>query len=131
MATNRSELRPLSEAQLEIMNIVWDRGECSVADVWKVLSERRGVSRNTVQTLIARLEEKGWLTHRVGEPAFLYRAAVSRDQSQQRTIRKLVQTVFGGSAEGLVLALLNSGSVSDSEADRIRQLIASKQRRKS
>lgn len=130
MVSEDAELPILSEAQLEIMNIVWDRGECSVADVWKVLSERRGVARNTAQTLIARLEEKGWLTHRAGEAGFLYRAAVSREKSQQRTVRRLIQTVFGGSAEGLVLALLNSGSVSNSEADRIRKLIADAKRRK-
>jgi predicted transcriptional regulator len=53
------ELPALSEAQLEIMNVIWDREACSVADVWKILHERRGVSRNTVHTLIARLEEKG------------------------------------------------------------------------
>ncbi len=44
----------LSEAQLEIMNVVWSADECSVADVWKVLHGRRGISRNTVHTLIAR-----------------------------------------------------------------------------
>ena len=43
----------LSEAQYEIMNVVWALVECSVGDVWKVLHERRGVSRNTVHTLIA------------------------------------------------------------------------------
>ena len=54
-------LPPLSEAQLEIMNVVWDRGEVTVAQVWKILSTRRKVARNTVQTMLARLEEKGWL----------------------------------------------------------------------
>jgi predicted transcriptional regulator len=121
----------LSEAQLEIMNVVWEQAECSVADVWKVLQERRGVSRNTVHTLIVRLEEKGWLTHRDAGSGFLYRATVSREETQQRSVQKMVETVFNGSAEGLVLALLNNPSVGNAEAARIRKLIDGARRRKS
>ncbi len=54
-----SPLSALSEAQMEIMNVVWDRGEATVADVWKVLAARRAVARSTVLTMLTRLEEKG------------------------------------------------------------------------
>ena len=54
---------PLSEAQLEIMNLVWSHGPMTVGEMWQILSSRRGVARNTVQTLVTRLEEKGWLAH--------------------------------------------------------------------
>ncbi len=117
------ELPALSVVQLEIMNVVWERGECSVADVWKVLDERRGVSRNTVHTLVSRLEEKGWLTHRDASGGFLYQATVSREAAQQQSVQQMVETVFGGSAEGLVLALVSGGSVSKAEANRIRKII--------
>ncbi|HUY92416.1 MAG TPA: BlaI/MecI/CopY family transcriptional regulator [Pirellulales bacterium] len=125
------ELPALSEAQLEIMNVIWDREACAVADVWKVLAERRGVSRNTVHTLIARLEEKGWLARRETSGGLLYAATVSRADAQQRLVQKVVETVFGGSAEGLVLALLGSDALSKAEADRIRQIIAQAKRSKS
>ena len=98
------DLPALSEAQLEILNVIWSRGECAVADVWKVLHERRGISRNTIHTLIVRLEEKGWLTHREASGGFLYRATATREETQQRTLQKLIENVFNGSAEGLVLA---------------------------
>lgn len=124
-------LPALSDAQWEIMNLIWERGESSVAEVWKVLHDRRGVSRNTVQTLIARLEEKGWLTHREGEGGFRYVPTVSRDQSQSSSVKRLIETVFDGSAEGLVLALLNDGSLSPSDVSRLRQLIASARKKKS
>ena len=68
---SRSTQPPLSEAQLEIMNVVWDRGEATVAEVWKALAARRKVARNTVQTMIARLEERGWLKRRGDGPALL------------------------------------------------------------
>lgn len=128
--TSDKELPVLSETQLEIMNVVWDYEECSVADVWRILNERRGVTRNTVHTLIVRLEAKGWLTHREVSGAFLYAASVSRKETQQRYVQRMIQTVFDGSAERLVLTLLNGG-VSKSEADRIREMIAKEKRRKS
>ena len=59
-----NRLPPLSDAQLEIMNVVWQLGEVSAGDVWNVLSERRSIARNTVQTVMTRLNEKGWLKHR-------------------------------------------------------------------
>ena len=126
-----NELPALSEVQWEIMNLIWDRTECSVADVWKVLTERRGVSRNTIQTLIVRLEEKGWLTHRDGESGYLYAPTVSRVDSQQSSVQRLIETVFDGSSEGLVLTLLNGGTLSKEEANRIRQLISSSRRTRS
>ncbi len=125
------KLPPLSETQFEIMNLIWEHGECSVADVWKVLSDRRGVSRNTVHTLISRLEEKGWLSHREGTSGFFYAATVSRAEVQRSSIQKLIDTVFNGSAESLVLTLLDGGPVSKAEADRIRQLISKTRGRKS
>jgi BlaI family transcriptional regulator, penicillinase repressor len=125
-----TELPALSEAQLEIMNVIWDREACCVADVWKLLAERRGVSRNTVHTLMSRLEEKGWLVRRETRGGLHYAATVSRADAQQRCVQKVIDTVFGGSAEGLVLALFNGDVVSKAEADRIRQIITSAKRSK-
>lgn len=125
--SGKDELPALSESQHEILNVVWDRGECSVADVWKILNERRGITRNTVHTLMVRLEEKGWLRHRDGDGGsggFVYSATVSREETQQRCVQRMIETVFDGSAEGLVLTLLNRGTVSKAEAERIRKLIA-------
>lgn len=129
--TDPGDLPALSETQWEIMNVCWERAECSVAEVWKVLTERRKVSRNTVQTLIARLEEKGWLKRRVGDGGLVYAPTVSREESQKSSVRRLIATAFEGSAEGLVLSLLNGGALSKSEADRIRRLIEASKRKAS
>jgi BlaI family transcriptional regulator, penicillinase repressor len=129
--SDAGELPALSKTQWEIMGVIWERGECSVADVWKVLSERRGVARNTVQTQIVRLEEKGWLSHREEGSGFLYTPTVSREESQKFSVQQLIETVFDSSPEGLVLTLLNGGTLSKSEAARIRQLITDARRKKS
>ena len=118
------DLPPLSEVQHEVMNVVWDLGNCSAADVWKVLAERRGVSRNTVHTLLVRLEEKGWLTRDTEDGNVLFSAAVSRESTQQQCVQRLIDMVFDGSTEGLVLSLLNQSNLSAVEAARIRKLIS-------
>jgi BlaI family penicillinase repressor len=122
--TKPEPLPPLSEAQIEIMNIVWDRGEATVADVWRALAARRKVARSTVLTMIVRLQEKGWLRCDDAGHAFRYRAAVPREATLGTMIGRLVDTAFGGSAEGLILALLHGRGVSKEEARRIRKMVA-------
>ena len=116
-------LPALSEAQLEIMNVVWDGGEVTVTDVWNVLAGRRQVARNTVLTLMDRLEKKGWLKGRAEGQTHYYAAAAPRDATLGQVVHRLVDAAFAGSAEALVLALLEGRGVSDEEAKRIRRLI--------
>jgi predicted transcriptional regulator len=124
MATpNPEKLPALSEAQLEIMHVVWEGGEVTVTDVWNVLAGRRAVARNTVLTLMDRLEKKGWLRRRADGQTHYYSAAAPREDTLRQVVGRLVDAAFAGSAEGLVLALLEGRGVSDEEARRIRKLI--------
>ena len=113
----------LSEAQLEIMNVVWDRAEVSVSEIWEVLRDRRPLARNTVLTLVSRLEERGFLRHRALGKTFLYSAAVDREKTLGGMVKRLVETAFEGSAEGLVLALLQERGVTQEERKRILAMI--------
>jgi predicted transcriptional regulator len=119
----KRELPPLSEGQLEIVNVFWDAGEATVGEVWKALAKRRPVSRNTVSTMITRLEEKGWLHHRVVGGSYLYSATRPRAQVLPRMVHRLVEAAFQGSAEGLVLTLLEGGRLSAEEVERIRAML--------
>ncbi len=118
-----SELPPLSEGQLEIMNIVWEQGEVTLGQVWKALSARRNVARNTVQTLLTRLVEKGWLRSRAEGKIFHYSSAYPRESTLRDILQRLVDTAFQGSTEGLVMTLLEDQEISNEEADRIRAMI--------
>jgi BlaI family penicillinase repressor len=120
---SKLELPPLSEAQLEIINIVWDHGTATVGQVWKALAKRRPISRNTVSTMVTRLEEKGWLRHRVIGGTFLYSATRTREKVLPRMIHRLVDAAFQGSAEGLVLTLLEGGRLSIEEVERIKAML--------
>jgi BlaI family transcriptional regulator, penicillinase repressor len=117
----RSEPPPLpSDAQLEVLNIIWDQGEATVGEVWKAFAARRPVARNTILTLMARLEEKGWLRRKADGNVLRYSATVPQATGLRQMARRLVDTAFRGSAEGLVMTLLDSGDLSAAEAARIR-----------
>lgn len=108
---------------MEIMNAVWDRKEATLGEIWQELAAKREVAKNTVQTLLSRLVEKGWLRYRAEGKVFHYQAAVPREKTQKAALKKFLNSAFGGSAEGLVMALLRDEQLSKEEADRIRALI--------
>ncbi len=119
---------PLSARQLEIMNIVWARGKVTVAEVWEEMAARHSLARNTVQTLMTRLEEKGWLGHVDEGPAYRYFARRRREATLREMVEQMVDVAFAGSADSLVMALLEARGVSADEAERIRAMIAQAER---
>ena len=124
MAKMRRELPELTPAQGEIMEIIWERGEVSASEVRRVLARTRKVARNTVRTLLERMEEKGWITHREDGRTFLYSAAQPRQVTIGQKVQQVVETVCGGSAEALVTALLDYRGLNSQELERIRQMLA-------
>jgi predicted transcriptional regulator len=124
MAKKRRELPELTPAQGEIMEIVWERGEVSASEVRRVLARTRKVARNTVRTLLERMEGKGWITHREEGRTFLYSAAQARQVTIGQKVREVVETVCGGSAEALVTALLDYRGLDSRELERIRLMLA-------
>ncbi len=124
MSKKRIELPELTPAQGEIMDIVWELGEVSASEVRRALARTRAVARNTVRTLLERMEEKGWITHREDGRTFLYSAAQPRQATIGQKVQEVVETVCGDSAEALVTALLDYRGLSSGELDRIRQMLA-------
>jgi BlaI family transcriptional regulator, penicillinase repressor len=120
MAQTETKLTP---AQLEIMNLFWQHGELGVAQVRQMLSSRRDIARNTVQTMLKRLADKGWLHARAQGNAFVFRAARPRKSTLRGMLAQLLDGAFGGSPSGLVMALMESRRISPAEARRIRELI--------
>ncbi len=124
MARRHSSLPGLSRSQREIMEIVWDRGEISAIEVREVLSaKKRDLAKNTVRTLLERMEAKGWLTHREDGRTFLYSAAQPREASIGQKVLEVVEHLCGGSPETLVTALLDYRGLRPEELKRIRQLL--------
>ena len=120
-----SDAGPLTDAQREIMEIVWDRGEVTVSEVRDALADRRELARNTVQTMIVRLEEKGWLKHREAGRTFVYSANRPRRASLGAKVAQMVDRLFAGAPEDMVTALIEYRGLSRDEAERIRDMIDS------
>lgn len=119
----RDAQQPLTDAQREIMEIVWTRGEATVAEVREALAGRRDLARNTVQTMMVRLEERGWLKHREEGRTFFYSANVPRTASLGAKVAQMVDRLFAGSPEDMVTALIEYRGLTRDEAERIRAMI--------
>jgi BlaI family penicillinase repressor len=115
------EVDQLSTGEREVMEIVWARGEVTAKQARDALP--RDVARNTVRTLLERMEEKGWVTHREVGRAYVYRAARPREESIGRKVREVVDTLCGGSPETLVAALLDYRGLRPRELERIRKML--------
>jgi BlaI family transcriptional regulator, penicillinase repressor len=105
------------------MEILWEQGELSASEVGAILRPKRRLARNTVKTLLLRMEEKGWLTHREVGRAHRYAPAVPREASIGKKVIELIDTLCGGSPEALMSALLDQRGLTDAEAGRIRAML--------
>ncbi len=114
---------PLTAAQREIMEVIWTRGEVTVMDVRDALAPKRELARNTVHTMLVRLEEKGWVKHRAEGRSYLYSANVPRTTSLGAKVVQLVDQFFAGSPEDMVTALIEYRGLSPEEAERIQAMI--------
>ncbi|HWB18187.1 MAG TPA: BlaI/MecI/CopY family transcriptional regulator [Vicinamibacterales bacterium] len=114
----------LSRRERQIMDVIYQRGSASVADVMTQLSGEPAYS--TVRAQLRVLEEKGHLRHEAHGPRYVYVPAVSRRTARQSMLRYLVETFFDGSVGQVLTTLLGTGTVrlSDAELDEIERLIA-------
>src|SRR5262249_42571203 len=110
------------------MDVIWDKGSATVAEVAEALPKSLGLAYNTVLTTLRILEEKGYLRHTGAKEgrAFIYSARVSREQASRSAVRHLLSRFFGDSAEALVLNLIEDEKLSDTELKRVRDLLKEK-----
>jgi predicted transcriptional regulator len=114
---------PLTELQIDLLDVLWERGEASTSDVCEALRPSRGLALSTVATLLSRLEKKGVVTHRKEGRQFMYRASVSRGDVRSSMVRGLTRTLFGGDPAALVQHLVADHEVDENELGRIRALL--------
>jgi BlaI family transcriptional regulator, penicillinase repressor len=121
---------PLSPAQRELMEVIWKKGEVAAIEVRASLADGRELARETVRTMLQRMEEKGWLKHRVVGRTFFYSAAVPKSGAVGQRVIELIDTVCGGSPERMMTALLDYRGLSADEAKRIEVLIQQAKQKK-
>ena len=113
----------LSRRERQIMDVIYERGEATVADVREGLPDAPGYS--AVRALLRILEQKGHLQHRQDGPRYVYLAMLPREDARDGAMRRVVRTFFGGSASQAVAALLDmeGDNLSDDELNRLAGLV--------
>src|SRR5579859_3884772 len=119
----RAKSPTLTDQELEIMKVVWDRDMVTVRDVYEALLEKRKVAYTTVMTMMNILEQKGHLEKTQEDRAYVYRSTKPRQQVIRGMVREFVNRVFNGSAEPLLLHLVEDRKLSEKDFDEIRALI--------
>jgi len=104
------------------MKIVWERDSATVRDVYEALLERRKVAYTTVMTMMKILEQKKYLKKTLADRAYVYRPAQPKRQVIGGMVRDFVDRVFNGSAEPLLLHLVEEHSLSSEELEEIARL---------
>jgi BlaI family transcriptional regulator, penicillinase repressor len=119
---SRQPPRP-TEAELEILTVLWSRGPCTVRDVHETINQRRAAQYSTVLKFMQIMAEKGLVRRNEKQRAHIYEAAQPREWTQQRLAGDLLQRAFGGSAKNLLMGALSSRKASKQELDELRNLI--------
>lgn len=118
----------LTEQELEIMKVVWDRESATVRDVYETLRARRQIAYTTVMTMMRILERKGHLKVSRADRAYVYRPARAQQRVLGEMVREFVDRVFGGSAEPLVQHLVRDRHLTE---DDLKEIAAHLKSRKS
>jgi predicted transcriptional regulator len=119
---SRTLPRP-TDAELEILRVLWERGPTTVRQVHEALASTRDTGYTTTLKLMQIMADKGLVTRDESARTHVYEARVSQEQTQRQLLDHLVERAFGGSAAELVLRALSSHNSSDEELREIRKLI--------
>ncbi|HYM13893.1 MAG TPA: BlaI/MecI/CopY family transcriptional regulator [Bryobacterales bacterium] len=113
----------LTDQELEIMKIVWRLKSATVRDVYEALLERRKIAYTTVMTMMNILEQKKYLKKSPEDRAYVYRPSRPQSQVIKRMVREFVDRVFNGSAEPLLVHLVEDRRLSEKDLEEIRRMI--------
>ncbi len=112
-----------TDAELRLMDVLWDKGSATVSDVLEGLNAKPPLAYSTVITTLRILETKGYVSHTKEGRAFTYQPLIGRDEARQSAITHLLQRLFEGSPELLVTSLFEDRKISAAEMKRLRVLI--------
>jgi predicted transcriptional regulator len=114
----------LTEAELRLMKILWEKGESAVADLVSGVADTVPLAYTSVLTTIRILEKKGFVRHRQDGRAFLYSPCVAEEDASKTEVKHLLQRFFGNSRERLLLSLLGDDDITADELKRLKKAIA-------
>ncbi|MBN2589453.1 MAG: BlaI/MecI/CopY family transcriptional regulator [Sedimentisphaerales bacterium] len=116
-------LKSMSPTETEILRLVWELKEATVQQIRELLPSERKLAYNTVQTLLSRLEQKGYLNHRLEGKAHVYGPAIKQRDVIKTTVSDFLSRLFGGDPKPLVQFLAEDGKIDEDDINRLRELI--------
>lgn len=116
------ELKP-TESELEILQVIWKLGQCTVRDVHEELAKNKDAGYTTTLKLMQIMADKGLVARDTNAKTHLYTAVISREQAQNSALDKIRDTVFKGSTADLVIQALGQHRASSDEIDAIRKFL--------
>ena len=116
----RQRKTQLSDLQLAVMRVLWNRGEATTADVVADLASERGLAHTTVATLLTRLEKRGVVGQRRDGRSWIYNARLSEAEVQRSMVAALVASLFGGDSTALVAHLVSADEATAGDLAAIR-----------
>ncbi len=119
---NRSSSRQ-TDAELEILNVLWQRGPCTVREVHAAINEAKPTGYTTVLKLMQIMTEKALVVRNENERAHVYEAHLPQEQTQRQLVIDLLNRAFGGSATKLVMQALSAKKASAKELSTIRKML--------
>lgn len=122
----RQKSEQLTPLELEIMKVLWETGPANVQTVQQRL--QRELAYTTVQTMLNVLHRKGKAKRTLKDKAYFYRPAVSRAQVMGNAVGDLIDRMFGGSAESLVMSLVETRQLTPEKLSRLQKLIEKESR---
>jgi predicted transcriptional regulator len=112
-----------TDAELEILRVIWDRGPSTVREVHETLGESKGTGYTTVLKLLQIMAGKGLVERDEGQRAHVYAAKLAREQTERQLVSDLLDRAFDGSATKLVMHALSTKKASAEDLSRIRQIL--------
>jgi BlaI family penicillinase repressor len=122
MPKNQTAIK-LSQAQIELMKVLWQQDKLSVSQVHEQLSLHKPLALTTVATMLKRLQEKGIVGHEKSGRQYLYSARVSEHEVRSSMLGSLLNHLFDGEPEALVHHLVDQESVSEDDLQKIKALL--------
>ena len=117
------ELHRLTDLQIDVLDVLWKRGEATVGDVHQALEDKTRLARKTVGTLLFRLEQQGVIGHREEGREYVYAARVTREQVERAAVGSVLGRLFGGDVAAMVSHALRADEVAPGDVERLRAML--------
>lgn len=120
----RPSPKSLSELEHLLMQVVWSQGPCSADTIRQALARKRPLKDSTIRTVLCRLEEKGFLKHKVEGRTYIYEHIAPPEQVATKALRHIIDRFCGGSVEGLLVGMVNDRMISTQQLQELARKIA-------